>query len=48
MLKYDLQIMFLAILLAEDLLASQEALCSMESFKTFHWFFPLKVGQISV
>lgn len=49
MLLDDLQIIFLAILLAEYLhLLKEDSAELSQSFKTFHWFSPLKVGQISV
>ena len=49
MLLDDLQIIFLAILLAEYLhLLKEDSAELSQSFKTFYWFSPLKVGQISV
>jgi len=49
MLQDDLQIIFLGILLAEYLhLLKEDSAKWSRSFKTFYWFSPLKVGQISV
>jgi len=49
MLQDDLQIIFLAILLAEYLhLLKEDSAELSQSFETFYWFSPLKVGQISV
>jgi len=49
MLQDELQIIFLAILLAEYLhLLKEDSAEWSQSFKIFYWFSPLKVGQISV
>lgn len=49
MLQDDLQITFLAILLAEYLHLLKENSAELsQSSKTFYSFSPLKVGQISV
>lgn len=49
MLQDDLQIIFLAILLAEYLhLLKEDSAKLTQSFKTFYWFSSLKVGLISV
>ena len=48
MLKDDMQIIFVAILLAECLHLLKEGSAEWSrSFITFYWFSPLKVGQIS-
>jgi len=49
MLQGDLQIIFLVILLADYLhLLKEDSVELSQSFKTFYWFFPYKVSQISV
>jgi hypothetical protein len=49
MLQVHLQIIFLAILLAEYLhLLKEDSAKWSQSYKTFYWFSPFEVGQISV